>query len=80
VVLALGLILVGPTLAEWLAAHTRMGAAFEWTWKILQWPLVLALVATALTRRVELLRPRCGAGLDLGQSGRGAGHGALGGR
>jgi membrane protein len=35
-------------LAEWLAAHTGLGAAFEWTWKILQWPLVLALVATAI--------------------------------
>jgi membrane protein len=48
VLVALGLILVGPTLAEWLAAHTGLGAAFEWTWKILQWPLVLALVATAI--------------------------------
>ena len=48
VLVALGLILLGPTVAEWLAAHTGLGAAFEWTWKILQWPLVLALVATAL--------------------------------
>jgi membrane protein len=30
------------------ARRTGLGAAFEWTWKILQWPLVFALVATAL--------------------------------
>ena len=48
VVLAFGLILVGPTLAEWLAAHTGMGPVFEWTWKILQWPIVFALVVVAL--------------------------------
>ena len=45
---ALGLIMVGPTLAEWLATHAGLGATFEWTWKILQWPLVFALLATAI--------------------------------
>ena len=48
VVLAFGLILIGPTLAEWLAAHTGLGAVFEWSWKILQWPIVFALVVFAL--------------------------------
>jgi membrane protein len=48
VLIAMGLILVGPTLAEWLAARTGLGGVFEWTWKILQWPIVFALVATAL--------------------------------
>src|SRR3954453_856840 len=48
VLVAMGLILVGPTLAEWLAARTGLGGVFEWTWKILQWPIVFALVATAL--------------------------------
>jgi membrane protein len=48
VLVALGLIMVGPTVAEWLATHAGLGAAFEWTWKILQWPLVFALVATAI--------------------------------
>jgi membrane protein len=48
VLVALGLVLVGPMLAEWLAARTGFGGAFEWTWKILQWPIVFALVATAL--------------------------------
>jgi membrane protein len=48
VLVALALVLVGPTLAEWLAARTGMGGVFEWTWKILQWPIVFALVVTAL--------------------------------
>ncbi len=48
VLVAFGLVLLGPTLAEWLAARTGLGGAFEWAWKIVQWPLVVALVATAL--------------------------------
>ena len=48
VIVAFGLVLIGPTLAEWLAAHLGLGAVFEWTWKILQWPLVIVLVAVAL--------------------------------
>jgi membrane protein len=41
------LVLVGPQLAESIAGRVGLGAAFEWTWKILQWPLVFVLVATA---------------------------------
>jgi membrane protein len=41
------LVLVGPQLAESIAGRVGLGAAFEWTWKILQWPIVFALVATA---------------------------------
>jgi membrane protein len=48
VLAALGLVLAGPALAEYLADRTGFGGAFEWSWKILQWPLVLGLVATAL--------------------------------
>ena len=48
VLVALGLVLVGPTVAEWLAAHTGLGPAFEWTWKILQWPVVFLLVVLAI--------------------------------
>ena len=33
---------------RWLASAMGLGAVFEWTWKILQWPLVIALVAVAL--------------------------------
>ncbi|MGE3508119.1 MAG: YihY/virulence factor BrkB family protein [Vicinamibacterales bacterium] len=41
------LVVVGPQLAESLADRLGLGGAFEWTWKILQWPVVFALVATA---------------------------------
>ena len=48
IVVAFGLVLMGPTLASRLAIGGGFGPAFEWGWKILQWPLVFALVATAL--------------------------------
>ena len=48
IIAAFALVLIGPTLAERLASTIGLGAAFEWTWKILQWPIVFALVATAL--------------------------------
>ena len=41
------LVVVGPQLAESVASRLGLGSAFEWGWKILQWPLVFALVATA---------------------------------
>jgi membrane protein len=41
------LVIAGPQLAESIAGRVGLGAVFEWTWKILQWPVVLALVATA---------------------------------
>ena len=48
VLVALSLVLVGPTLAEKLGQTTGWGAPFEWTWLVLQWPLVFALVATGI--------------------------------
>jgi membrane protein len=45
---ALGLLMVGPHLAQTIARDVGLGAAFEWTWKILQWPVVLILVAMAI--------------------------------
>lgn len=50
ILIAFALILVGPTLAEHLAARFYLGPAFEWTWKILQWPIafILASVAVAI--------------------------------
>jgi membrane protein len=42
------LILAGPTLAERLAASFGFGGVFEWTWKIVQWPLAFLLVSTAV--------------------------------
>jgi membrane protein len=48
VLLAFALILIGPAAAEWLARTTGLGAPFEWAWKILQWPIALALVVLAV--------------------------------
>jgi len=48
ILLSLFLVLVGPTLAEHLAESLRLGPAFKWTWWVLQWPVVLALVATGI--------------------------------
>ena len=48
VLVALSLVLIGPTAAEWLGRVTGWGAPFEWTWLVLQWPLVFGLVTTAI--------------------------------
>jgi membrane protein len=48
ILVALSLVLVGPTLAEKLGQTTGWGAPFEWTWLALQWPLVFVLVATGI--------------------------------
>src|SRR5204863_1873658 len=42
ILISFGLVIVGPTLAGKVAAWVHLGAAFEWTWKILQWPVVFA--------------------------------------
>jgi membrane protein len=48
VLAALTLVLAGPTLAESIGQATGLGNVFQWTWLILQWPLVFALVTTAI--------------------------------
>jgi membrane protein len=45
VLVAFALVLLGPTTADYIARVSGLGPAFAWTWKILQWPVVLALVA-----------------------------------
>jgi membrane protein len=47
-IVSFALVVAGPTLAEWVAAHVGFGPVFEWSWKILQWPVVFALVSVAL--------------------------------
>ena len=42
------LIVAGPTLAEWAARTFGFGPGFEWTWKIVQWPLAFFMVSTAI--------------------------------
>ena len=48
IVISLALVLVGPTLAEKVAVWAHMGPVFAWTWKILQWPIVFALVTLGI--------------------------------
>jgi membrane protein len=45
---SMALVLVGPTFGEHLANRLGLGPAFKWAWWILQWPVVFALVATAI--------------------------------
>jgi membrane protein len=45
IVIATTLVLVGPTMAEKIAVWFHLGGVFEWTWKIVQWPFVFALVS-----------------------------------
>lgn len=48
VLIAFGLVVLGPTIAEQVATAFGLGAAFEWAWKILQWPLAFLMVSTAV--------------------------------
>jgi membrane protein len=48
IVVAFALVVAGPQLAEKVAAWFHLGPAFEWSWKILQWPVVFALVSLAI--------------------------------
>jgi membrane protein len=48
IIVAFGLVMFGPMLAEQLAAQLGLGAAFEWGWKILQWPVVFVLIVIAV--------------------------------
>jgi membrane protein len=47
VLVSFALVIFGPELAGAIAARVGLGPAFEWTWKILQWPIVFLLVALA---------------------------------
>jgi membrane protein len=42
------LVLAGPALAEKVADWFRLGSVFTWTWMIIQWPVVFALVSIAI--------------------------------
>jgi membrane protein len=48
ILVSMTLVIAGPTLAEKAADALRLGPVFTWSWKILQWPLVFALVVTAV--------------------------------
>ena len=48
ILVSFALILTGPTLATELAKNWGLGPVFEWTWKILQWPLIFAMVSVSI--------------------------------
>lgn len=48
VVSAFVLVVAGPALGEKVAEWFRLGTAFEWTWKILQFPVVFLLISLAI--------------------------------
>jgi membrane protein len=48
VLVGMSLVLAGPAAATYLGDTLGWGGMFKWTWLILQWPLVLALISTAL--------------------------------
>jgi membrane protein len=48
ILLAFALVIAGPQLAEHFARQLHIAPVWLWTWKILQWPLVFALAATAV--------------------------------
>ena len=48
ILVSFALILAGPTLAQWIANQTQLGEVFVLTWTILQWPLIVLLVSTAI--------------------------------
>jgi membrane protein len=48
ILISFALVIAGPQLAESITGRLGLGAAFEWGWKIIQWPLVFVLVAAAI--------------------------------
>jgi membrane protein len=48
ILVAMFLIVAGPTLAETLAARMQLGPAFKWTWWVLQWPVVFVFLVSGI--------------------------------
>jgi membrane protein len=48
ILISFALVIIGPALAGKVAIWLHLGPAFEWTWKILQWPVVFALACTGI--------------------------------
>jgi membrane protein len=69
ILVAFALVLVGPKVADHVATSTGLGPILAWTWKILQWPLVLALLALG-AGFVYYFAPYARAGMGLGDAGR----------
>ena len=48
ILISMTLVIAGPALADKIAEMMHLGPVFAMAWKILQWPVVFALVATAV--------------------------------
>ena len=48
VLVSFALVVFGPQLAEPVARSLGLGAALEWTWRILDWPLAFTLAGTGI--------------------------------
>jgi membrane protein len=48
VLVSFALIIVGPQLADPLARALGLGSAFEWAWRILEWPIACALAGIGI--------------------------------
>ena len=48
IVSAFTLVVAGPELGQAVASRLGLGEVFEWSWRILQWPIAFALVAVAV--------------------------------
>jgi membrane protein len=48
VVVSFALVIAGPEIADALASQFGLGGLFAWSWKIIQWPVVFALVVTGI--------------------------------
>ena len=46
--ISFALVMVGPALADQVASGLGLGPLVAWGWKVVQWPVAFALVATAL--------------------------------
>jgi membrane protein len=46
VLVSFALVLIGPAVADKVADLIHLGTVFAWTWKIVQWPVIVALVVT----------------------------------
>jgi membrane protein len=48
ILVSFALVLIGPTMATSLAESLNLGPVFEWTWKIVQWPVLFALASLGI--------------------------------
>ncbi len=48
VLISFALVLAGPAAAEKIASTVGLGPVFTWSWKVLQWPVIAALIITGL--------------------------------